>query len=147
MSACTVWRVWRSRRRYRRKAAWHLTTRGSWHNMPTHAPRTNRNKCWTFGYFCRETDRETDREMFGFGFLGLKKTRPKPTDFSLKNRKRPTLFPFWVHNTPPPARLTSLQVCVFPLCGVSFPKTGTSVTPVLIDNAPGYVVRTYRKLW
>ena len=58
---------------------------------------TEPSKCGPFGWFRRETDRETDREMFGSGFVFFRfllKDRPKPTDFLVRNRKtdRPSSY-------------------------------------------------------
>ena len=50
------------------------------------------------GSFWRETGRETDREMFGFGFGFVGLNRPKPTDFFGKNRKTDRATFFSVHN-------------------------------------------------
>ena len=79
--------VWRSRRRYCGKATSHHTIMSS-HYANKCTP--NPSKCRPFGWFRRETDRETDREMFGFGFVFFRfllKNRPKPTDFLVRNRK------------------------------------------------------------
>ena len=60
-------------------------------------------KCWLFSWFHPKTDRETDREVLGSGFVFFRfclKKRPKPTDIWWKTEK-PTepFFIFGSHNT------------------------------------------------
>ena len=64
--------------------------------MPTHAHRTLRSSDHLM--VRRETDRETDRAIFGFGFGFVK---PTETDgrFGEKTKNRPSHFSLSVHNT------------------------------------------------
>ena len=84
--------VWRRRRRCCKKGTSHHTTMSS-----HYANRCTRNpsKCWQFAWFRPETDRETDRKTFGFGFVIFRlhlKNQPKQTYFLMRNRKTDRAF-------------------------------------------------------
>ena len=76
-------------------------------------------KCRLFSWFHRETDRENDREVFGFGFVFFRfcfKNRPKPTDPLVKNRKTDRAI-FHFRFTTLPSRQHEVQQIILPQSG------------------------------